>query len=536
MERDFSFRRVLIFLAGLAVLSSHSLWAWAEPPPDFQAADSAYEKGDCFAAINLYREAVSAFHLSKEERLHALQNTAFCHLEIDDAANAVVGLRSFLSAVPDDQESRIRLVRALYQLHRYRDAREEAARVTDPAYLEEAWLTSAVSSIELEEPLAAVDLLDHVEASPEMRPALDYWKGVARFHNRDYPEARDAFQQAIGEAPKDHWVHSAAKTWMNQIDAAIQRLHGDFALGWIFDNNVAQRTLVTLGPGGVPATPTPNDATYIKDRAFWVSMDLTYLFLYHRYLQIGLETEASGPFYQNHPAYDDQNLSASAYANFSIAPQTSVGATIKYWDNRYKFNYYQNFFVVDPYVNWTPGEKWTFHADLGYTFYLDTSVGRLFSPVVSARYQWKEGLAPFFSAFYTRARGQKAIYLPGSPEIVASGTAFSRYISRGLTAGAEVELLDELTVTTELTRSWTNYDHEYLPPNPPPPRLDRGDDAWIYYLQLYHPFGKSGIYSSGAVTYTENHSHGFQDVPGNNPRNDYNYERWYILLTLGVKF
>ncbi len=503
----------------------------------FEEADQAYEFGDCFAAINGFRRAVSRTSLTDEQKQKALFRSSYCYLEVGNAPAAEEGFGRYLKRFPADAEARMKYAQALYQNRKFAEARENAALIKEPSLLEEAWLLNALSSIEMGEESRAIDFLKSVESSAEMKPVFAYWLGVAYYKYGSLGKSRDAFQNAQKLAPATHWVRDSAQTWIDQLNGELKFLRGNFTLGYLWDSNIGQQSLVTVDANEDALSPAPSEKTYIKDVAYWVSTSLTALLFHGRKLQLYTTLDASSPFYQQSPAYNSQSLGASVAVQTKLASTLMAGATARYLDSRYNYHYVQDYLIFSPNITWFPTGRFYLRGDLSYTFYIRTNIGRIFSPRLNANYALADWISITGGASFVRARGQTAYYTSyyGIPYL-AFGSQFSRYTSRGLNAGFTLSLPSEWTFIASAGRTWTEYEFENLAqtggvrtyPN-------RGDKTWSFSGDLSHPLAKN-LSLGGSLTYTINRSNGFQGTPSSNVRSDYNYDRLYTLISTTFSF
>lgn len=504
----------------------------------FEEADQAYEFGDCFAAINGFRRAVSRTALTEEQKKKALFRSSYCYLDLGNAPAAAEGFGRYLQKFSDDSEARLKYAQALYQLRKFREARENADLVNEPSLLEEAWLLSVLSSLDMDDNSHAISFIEKLDASAEMKPVFAYWLGVAYYKYGSMSKSRDAFLRAQKLAPANHWVRESSKPWLDQLRNELKFLRGTFTLGYLWDSNVGQQSLVTVDAEENALSPAPSEKTYIKDVAYWVSTSVTALLYHSRKLQLYTSLDASSPFYQQSKAYNNQNLGASVLAQTRISTALMAGATARFLDTRYNYHYVQDYFVFSPNVTWFPTGRFFLRGDITYTHYLRTNIGRIYSPRVNANYSFADWLLVTGGASFTRARGQTAYYTSyyGIPYL-AVGTQFSRYTSRGLNAGFTFYVPGDWTFATAVSRTWTDYEFENLAQTSGARSYpDRGDKTWTFSGDVSHPLVKDLLAISASVTYTMNRSNGFQGTPSSNVRSDYNYNRLYTLISSTLSF
>lgn len=504
----------------------------------FMEAEQAYDFGDCFNAINLFNRAASRIRLSEEQKVTALFKTGYCYYNLGNDKAAQLAFYHYLRKVPDNDEARLRFSQSLYRDQKFVDSRKQAELIKDPAFLEEAWLQSVLASVSLGENKRVIDFISTHEVSKELQPAFLYWLGVAQYNHNSLQDSRRSFQKSIEVSPADHWVRTNSPPWIEQINAELKTVRGSLTLGYIIDSNVAQQSLLTVDSAEKPLTITPNKNSYINDAAYWVSARLTTQLYRDRAFTLTNTLSASSPFYQKNRAYNNQNLSAAMDGQIRLSKRMYVGANAQFLDSRYNYKYSQNYLIFDPYMNWLPNDQLYIHADLAYTYYVSTSVGRVLNPRVFARLVLADWVALLGGAGYSRSRGQTAYYTSyyGVP-YVTSGSQFSRYSNKSLTLGATFTLPPSWSFTFTATHTWTDYESEnegqttsaISYPN-------RGDKTWSLSGELSTALYKDLLYLGASSTYTANRSNGYQGSIYGNVRSDYNFNRLYTLISTTLVF
>jgi tetratricopeptide (TPR) repeat protein len=528
----------LSFVANAAAPSPAPATTPVKAQSFFEQGEEAYDFGDCFAAINHYRRAVNRTKLSEEQKVRALFRTSYCYYTIGNDPAAEAGFARYLRITPADDEARMKYAQVLQRQKKLDAAIENAMLIKEPTLLEEAWLLRILCEVEADRPERAIDFISSVETSEEMKPVFAYWLGVANYKYGSLHNAREAFEKAQKIAPKDHWAKTASQGWIDQINSELKFFRGSLALNYIFDTNLTQQSLVYVDPNEVPITPTPNDKTYSRDNAYSVATSFTGQLIHRRLLQLSATLDASGTFYNNSRAYNSQMLGAGATAQIRVSSRISAGSSVKYLNARYNMRYGQDFLIVSPFASWMATDKLYLRGDLGYTFYVLTGHGRIFSPRVYARQILADWLAIFLSLSYTRARGQTAIFTTyaGYPYPIA-GSQFSRYTSRAISFGTSFNLPFEWALNTSVTRTWTDYEGEFLSAFPTQALYpERGDKIWAFSGDLSRSLIKNVLTLTASTTYTTARSHGYQGPAYLGVRSDYNFDRFYTQVGTTLTF
>ena len=96
-----------------------------------EAAAAAYDKGDCEAATTAYRALRENPQVTPDERDLATFRIGYCAYNAGDLEVAVSEFQALLLRRPEEDEARLRLAECQLSQEEFREAAENAAKVSD---------------------------------------------------------------------------------------------------------------------------------------------------------------------------------------------------------------------------------------------------------------------------------------------------------------------------------------------------------------------------------------------------------------------
>lgn len=500
------------------------------------AADSFYMKGDCPNAVRIYRGVYYTGHESNYDEDLIRFRTAYCYLNSNQLEAAIEGFQAFLKRHPDSDEARLRLAQAQFQSKNFRAAEASALMVTDSQYRPEAALVAAQAALELGDTEGAVTTLTQIRVNDNWRPIFAYWLGVAKYRLNNLSAAGSYFQLAASLAAPDNWVRGEAINWLEQIRSDTP-FHGAAVLGFIYDSNLAQQSVLTADSSGVPTQKAPQISSYYGDTAYYLGLEFSYRFLREQRWTLTGFTSANASMYEEYDAYRSQNISAGVNATYEITPRIVAGAALKYLDSRYNYKFYQDYLTFDPSVWFGLLDNFSLNFNFPVTYYLNSSSRHTFGPALSARYISSWG-SVFGGFSYTKAKGPKATYYSvSSLAYVDTGTMFTTYSTVGAFLGTTVNLPWDLFATAQASSYNTTYDKEDLPVSSLQYAYSNRDDNLVTFgLELSKVVIPNTWSFSLSYNYSVNKSYGLQGLASSNYVTDYTYNRHYAMFSSTVNF
>lgn len=508
----------------------------APVPATLAEADALYYEGNCAGAVSVYRRHYYARETSEEEKDRILFRTSYCYLDLSQYDAAAEGFHAFLKRFPGNEEARLRFAQALFQLKKYEDARDHALAIKEEPYATEATLLAAQAEIELGDTQSAVERLNKARVSDEWRPIFFYWLGVAKAREHDLRIAESYFRYAGSIAPADSWVREESWNWLSQIrsDSAFR---GTVVLGYFYDSNLAQQSIVFTDNLGVPLEATPKEESYYGDDGFYVGAELSYRLLQKRKWNLGVFAGGSATHYSDFTSFNNQSLTGGFAGSYEINPKFTAGLTLKYLSSRYDYRYYQDYVIATPGLTFTAHENLFFHFEIPYTWYARTRFSETYGPALSSRYFFRGG-SVFGGLSYARTTSEKATYyVVSSLAYVLTGNMFSNYETQGRFLGVTINLPWNLFATVQVSSYLTDYDREDIPSDAvQSAAAARSDDLLTLGADLtWVPYPNTWSLSL-AYNYSKNESTGLQGLALANQVSDYNYNRSYVLLSTTLSF
>lgn len=497
-----------------------------------EAAGELYDNGNCSGAIEAYRKIHERNVLSQEDNELLVFRSAYCYLNIGQYDAAERGFSYILKRYPDHAEARIKLAQSYYGQKKLNQAREQALKIKDANYLAEATLFAVQIDLEQGDSRSAINRLEKAKFNDEWRPIFFYWKGVARYQHGQYDLAESYFRAAQNIAPEQLWVKKAAADWTTQLNKEKAWLSGSVTMGYIFDSNLGQMSILVTDSSGYAAETGPKPSSYYRDTAYYLSGDLNARLLYHPRLSLNSFVGWSSPFYRTYKSYNNENLNLGVASGYKLNQKASVGLSAKYLNARYNYNYSQDYLYLTPETSYAILPELLAHLEVPVTFYLRSRFSKTYGPSASLRYGFEGGSA-VIGASYSHTEGQKGVYYgKANSASLVDGFMFSNYDSLGAFFGGTIYLPEDLILSTQVALYRTAYRSEDVSGYND---KSRDDSLHVYSGDLRKSLGEH--WSVGATyTHSRNSSRGFQSLASTSYIADYNYSRDYWMFSTTVNF
>lgn len=312
----------------------------AEADPELlKKADAFYQAGNCIGAVNAYRDIYYQQHPSPADRDLVIFRTSYCYLQLGQTEAAAKGFQDIVDRYPQNDEARLRLAQALFQLRRAATARDHALLVEAEPLRAEATLLAAQADLELGDYQLAFNRLNRAQVNADWKPIFLYWLGIAKFRIGNSKQAEAYFRMANNLSPPGLWVKKESVNWIDQIHGGERTLHGSLTFGYFIDSNVAQQSVLTTNNSGVPIESAPKPSSYYKDTGFLLAADASWRILQNEKWSLFSLANFSTPLYRLYTSYDNENLSGGLTGSYRFSPATSADLSAKYLNSRYHFKY-----------------------------------------------------------------------------------------------------------------------------------------------------------------------------------------------------
>lgn len=517
----------LVLVLSWAVFLSSSLAYAADRAGWLRVANNLYQESRCEEAISAYERIYRANKNDLQTKALSLYRIGYCELQLENWERSAIFFFAFLKLFPEDNEARFRRMQALEKLKDWSELIITGEKITKGEFYPPARLMMAQAYLAQDNSTEAARLLRSSRVNGEWRKIFHYWLGVSSYQAGRSPLAAKIFEKIKAASPdKTDWLHSGSRQWLKKIQRDKKRFHGRFTLGFVYDSNVEEQSLVNTSSTGVPSETGPSPSTYESDSGLNLDLYLSYRLLERRNWTLYTIASANALYYRRDFEFSTQGLSIGIGSAIKLSRKFSLSTAIRYLDSRYDNSYYQDYLISDINLSYMLSSTASIQVSLPYTIYLRSRFFKSLAPGIATSFY----LHPFFVSggySYTQTTGNKAEFSVSSGLLsLDAGTINGLYESHQLFLSLTTNLSNSTSVTGQIAYYNTQYEAENIPSGSGVSGSDpREDRLWTIGISAAKSIIPELLSLTAGFTFYSNESTGLQGLSDGEEAADYNYNR-----------